>query len=242
MADAEAKIVLFLDATDDDRARAAAILFDVAAVRAGLAWRGASRGLAVDVRVKRKDPMIPATVRELQTRGLRDADYTRGPLAITAADLAAATIVIAFDPADLVKSMHERFPTMLNKVEGWSVSSGPGAVLLIDRLVADLIARLAGGDVRPRPFVPPPPAAVKKSGVAVKVGRETAGRRGKGVTTIWDLPLKEAELLELAAQLKQKCGSGGTVKDGRIEIQGDHRDRLVEELGKLGYTVKRSGG
>ena len=105
MADAEAKIVLFLDAADDDRGRAAAILFDAAVLRARIAWRGDARGLTVDVRVKRKDPMNPATVRELQTRGLRDADYTRGPLAVTAADLAAATIVIAFDAADSVKSM-----------------------------------------------------------------------------------------------------------------------------------------
>jgi predicted translation initiation factor SUI1 len=76
----------------------------------------------------------------------------------------------------------------------------------------------------------------------VKVGRETAGRKGKGVTTIWDLPLDEAGMKELATLLKQKCGTGGTVKDGRIEIQGDHRDRITAELEKLGYQVKRSGG
>ena len=76
----------------------------------------------------------------------------------------------------------------------------------------------------------------------MKVGRETAGRRGKGVTTLSDLNLPEAGLLELAATLKAKCGTGGTVKDGRIEIQGDHRDRIVAELEKLVYKAKRAGG
>src|ERR1700686_4049026 len=68
----------------------------------------------------------------------------------------------------------------------------------------------------------------------VRVGRETKGRRGKGVTTVSDVPLDETGLLELAASLKQKCGTGGTVKDGRIEIQGDQRDRLARELESMG--------
>lgn len=76
----------------------------------------------------------------------------------------------------------------------------------------------------------------------VRVGRETKGRRGKGVTTITDLPLNENGLVELAAKLKQWLGTGGTIKDGRIEIQGDHRDRIVAELEGMGYRVKRAGG
>jgi predicted translation initiation factor SUI1 len=68
------------------------------------------------------------------------------------------------------------------------------------------------------------------------------GRRGKGVTTVSDLPLDEAGLLELAATLKQWCGTGGTVREGRIEIQGDQRDRLAAVLESLGYRVKRVGG
>ena len=81
-----------------------------------------------------------------------------------------------------------------------------------------------------------------KKPVTAKVGRETAGRRGKGVTTVFDLPLGESGLRELAGTLKQRCGTGGTVKDGRIEIQGDQRERIVAELEKLGYRVKRVGG
>jgi translation initiation factor 1 len=76
----------------------------------------------------------------------------------------------------------------------------------------------------------------------VRVGREVAGRAGKGVSVISGLPLAGPELEELATRLKKLCGAGGAVKDGAIEIQGDHRDRLVGELRKLGYDAKRSGG
>lgn len=76
----------------------------------------------------------------------------------------------------------------------------------------------------------------------VKVGRETKGRKGKGVTTISGLPLDSAAIEALAKDLKKRCGSGGTIKDGVIEIQGDHRDLLLEELTKRGWQAKRSGG
>jgi len=74
----------------------------------------------------------------------------------------------------------------------------------------------------------------------VRVGRETKGRKGKGVTVITGLPLDDEGLRRLARELKQRCGTGGTVKNGVIEIQGDHRDMLVEELAKRGYKPKRS--
>jgi translation initiation factor 1 len=80
-----------------------------------------------------------------------------------------------------------------------------------------------------------------KDGV-VRVGRQTQGRAGKGVTVITGVPLAGADLERLARELKQGCGSGGTVRDGVVEIQGDHRDTLVAVLTKRGYTVKRSGG
>ena len=83
---------------------------------------------------------------------------------------------------------------------------------------------------------------VPSNSTVVRVGRETKGRGGKGVTIISDLPLDENGLMELAAKLKQRLGTGGTVKDGRIEIQGDHRDRIVAELEGMDYKVKRVGG
>ncbi len=74
----------------------------------------------------------------------------------------------------------------------------------------------------------------------VRVSRETKGRKGKGVTVVTGADPKD--LAVLGRRLKQVCGSGGTVKDGRIEIQGDHRERVLQELEKQGIRAKRSGG
>lgn len=76
----------------------------------------------------------------------------------------------------------------------------------------------------------------------VRISRQTKGRKGSGVTLITGVPSGEAGLKQLAKDLKKKCGSGGTVKDGGIEIQGDHRQTLLEALQKAGYKVKLSGG
>ncbi len=69
-----------------------------------------------------------------------------------------------------------------------------------------------------------------------------AGRGGKAVSVITGLPLPAPALEELATRLKRLCGAGGAVREGAIEIQGDHRDRLVAELIRLGYEARRSGG
>lgn len=85
------------------------------------------------------------------------------------------------------------------------------------------------------------PAAPKGDGI-VRVGRETKGRKGAGVTVITGVPTHLDGLKQLAKELKRKCGTGGTIKGQTIEIQGDHRDLLVGELEKKGYTVKKAGG
>lgn len=76
----------------------------------------------------------------------------------------------------------------------------------------------------------------------VRIQRETKGRKGKGVTLISGVLLAPAELKKLAKELKQKCGVGGAVKDGIIEIQGDVRDQLFEEMKQRGFSVKKAGG
>ncbi len=76
----------------------------------------------------------------------------------------------------------------------------------------------------------------------VRIQRQTKSRGGKTVTVITGLPLADAELKQLGKRLKQMCGSGGTVNEGNIEIQGDHRPSLKSELERLGYTVKLTGG
>ena len=84
------------------------------------------------------------------------------------------------------------------------------------------------------------PGAAKQG--SVRVGREVKGRAGKGVTVVTGLPLGAAEIDALATQLKKRCGSGGTVRDGVIEIQGDHRDVVVAFLVMQGLPARKSGG
>ena len=88
-------------------------------------------------------------------------------------------------------------------------------------------------DKKPPPF--------PKDGV-VRIRREIKGRGGKTVTSVFGLPLDDNKLQELSYKLKQRCGAGGTVKDGVIIIQGDHRDALLDEIKKQGYNVKLAGG
>ena len=102
----------------------------------------------------------------------------------------------------------------------------------------DIVYSTDAGRIRPEKKVKPAPQG---DGI-VRVGRETKGRKGKGMTVITGVPLHPEGLRDLTRKLKQKCGTGGTLKGGKIEIQGDHRDLLIAELQALGYTVKRSGG
>lgn len=90
--------------------------------------------------------------------------------------------------------------------------------------------------IDPLPNLPP------KGDGFIRIRRETAGRNGKGVTTLTGFELPATELQTLSKQLKQLCGTGGTVKDWTIEIQGDQREKLKAELEKRGFKVKLAGG
>ncbi len=76
----------------------------------------------------------------------------------------------------------------------------------------------------------------------VRVLRETKGRGGKAVTVVRGVPVDAAGLLKLGQELKAACGSGGTVKDGTIEVQGDHVEKVMALLQQRNFTVKRAGG
>jgi len=99
-----------------------------------------------------------------------------------------------------------------------------------------------GSSLPPKKSKKPENQPKPKSDGVVRVGRETKGRKGTGVTVITGIPTHPDGLKQIAKSLKQKCGTGGTVKNGVIEIQGDHRDLLVEELSARGYIVKKAGG
>jgi translation initiation factor 1 len=105
--------------------------------------------------------------------------------------------------------------------------------------MSDLVWSSDGGDRRRRRR---PEPATPVGGGRVKVRREVAGRRGKAVTTISGVPLDDAGLRELAGRLKKRCGVGGSAKGGVIELQGDHRDVVVEVLRGEGYDVVLAGG
>lgn len=85
-------------------------------------------------------------------------------------------------------------------------------------------------------------AAARQGDGVVRVSRETKGRGGKAVTVVRGVDLDAAGLAALGKRLRTACGAGGTVKDGVLEVQGDHADRVVELLTQSGWTVKRAGG
>jgi translation initiation factor 1 len=100
----------------------------------------------------------------------------------------------------------------------------------------------------PTPGRKPKPAAKAATAPAlpddgvVRIFREKGGRGGKTVTVVRGLPERGAALEARAGELKRLCGAGGTIRDGAIEVQGDHRDKVAERLRGLGYTVKLAGG
>ncbi|MBV9123845.1 MAG: hypothetical protein JO112_10850 [Planctomycetes bacterium] len=254
------KGVLFLCKGHHSRSRFAEILFNSVAAKLSLPWKASSRGLALERDVTNAGSLAVAAVQAVGVPAA--ADCARPPVLVTDEDLERADWIVALSDEEHLTLLRERFPAYADKAEYWQIADAPEALPRIEREVMDLVARLmAGGrrrearppeakaeDVCPTCRQPagyctcPTRAEPIKGKGTVRVGRETKGRRGKGVTTISDLPLGEAEILALAARLKERCGTGGTVKDGRIEIQGDQRDRVAAELEKLGFRVKRSGG
>ena len=88
----------------------------------------------------------------------------------------------------------------------------------------------------------PSPGGTHPDDGIIRIGRDTKGRKGKGVTTVYGLAGDAGELKAMAARLKRCCGSGGSVKEGVILVQGDHRSALQAELIRQGYRVKLVGG
>ncbi len=241
------KTVLFLCTGNYYRSRFAEVLFNSVAGKMGLPWRASSRGLALERGTHNVGPMAPSAIRTLEALGVcAGDDCARQPAQVTTDDLERADRIVALKRDEHLPLLQERFPAWAEKVEFWQVDDAPEVLGLIEQEIMGLLARILGGGSRPEAIGPTAaaevPAEQAKKLLTAKVGRETAGRRGKGVTTVFDLPLDASGLQELAGTLKQRCGTGGTVKGGRIEIQGDQRERIVAELQKLGYKVKRVGG
>ncbi|WP_320669740.1 translation initiation factor [Patulibacter defluvii] len=107
---------------------------------------------------------------------------------------------------------------------------------------SNLVWSSDGGDQRRRDRSSARPAPAPAAGGRAKVRRETAGRRGKTVTTVSGLPLDDDGVRALAGRLKKRCGVGGSAKDGVIELQGDHRDTVMEVLAAEGIDAVLAGG
>ena len=200
------KTVLFLCTGNYHRSRFAEVLFNSVAGKMGLHWQASSRGLALERGINNVGPMAVSAVKSLEALGVRStAAVTRFPAQVTTDDLEAADRIVALKQAEHLPLLQERFPVWAEKVEFWHVDDAP-VLALIEQEVMGLVARILGGGNRadmPVPDTSQPATEPPKKPMTVRVGRETKGRRGKGVTTVSDVPLDEAGLLELAGRLKQ---------------------------------------
>jgi protein-tyrosine phosphatase len=144
------RTVLFLCTGNYYRSRHAEVLFDHHAKAAGLPWRAASRGLAIEFGVNNVGPMSKATAARLAALGIPHEPYVRLPLSLTEADLAAAHLVVALKEAEHRPLMTERFPGWVERVEYWAVhdldaATPEQALPEIEDRVRALVARLAAG-------------------------------------------------------------------------------------------------
>ena len=239
MAKRKHKTVLFLCTGNYYRSRFAEILFNSVAGKMGLPWQASSRGLALERGVNNVGPMAVEAITALEALGVHADDaVTRLPTQVTTNDLEGADRVVALKQAEHLPLLQERFPAWVEKVEFWHVDDAPEVLGLIEQEVMGLVARILGGGSARRASrlkqLPERPAAKEpaKKPVTLKVGRETAGRRGKGVTTVFDLPLDDDSVQELAATTQAAVrhrghGQGRADRDSGRPA-GAHRRRVGE--------------
>lgn len=98
------------------------------------------------------------------------------------------------------------------------------------------------GDLRKEESNPRKSISLPPHQQTIYLHRDSKGRGGSSVTLLKNLVLSQEDMKKLAKRLKQVCGSGGTIKENIIEIQGEHREKMAEELKKMGYKVKIAGG
>jgi len=219
-----------------------------------------------------ESPPLAKIAREIFESAARDSNFGCHAESIECAEIspshsnalqAASSIIIIGDSAHLNKpQLNECLKQLSNKVEFWTVP----AVLdeatarsyieaqskqAIVRLILKSGKRPASAAISNCPNCRYPlarctcPKAVPephRKAEFVKVSLDRKGRGGKTVTVISGFSLNEQELIDLGTKLKKRCGSGGTTKDGVIEIQGDHRDHMLKDLAEMGYKCKRVGG
>ena len=173
--------------------------------------------------------------------------------AAIAAELVKADLVVCLEWGSETSSLEKICPTYKGAKDSWSVSApsvetAPEILKQLAGNISSLMVRLIlqGGKRKPLASDVPSKGGDENSKEhlksAVRVSLDKKGRKGKKVTVISGLRLSDQALEELGTKLKQRCGTGGTVKDSCIEIQGDQRDKVMNELSNLGYKPKKSGG
>lgn len=180
-----------------------------------------------------------------------DVFWTSSSLIVSAEnaglEIPSSDLLVVLQRSDASNLLKKYAPDWTGKSEIWNIPEGDNAHTLIAKSIGNLLIKLIlqGGKRAPlAPVIPqkqsPPNSAGGKGNV--RVMRESKGRKGKTVTVISGLGMDDGQLLDLAANLKQLCGTGGTVKDGKIEIQGDQCDRVLAALLEKGFKAKRAGG
>lgn len=224
----KSKLLLFLSAASEEDGSIASSLFESDAKKMDVMWTSHSKVLSA-------------------ANG-NVADNTA-----SMADLQKSDLVILLQRAGSKAELKSLFSSWTGKHEVWEIPDQSDVHSAISQSIGSLLVRLIlqGGKRKPSPgqsganqnsAVPRKQSASPSPREAVRVSRESKGRRGKTVTIISGLTLDEAKLQELSTRLKQICGTGGTVKDGKIEIQGDQCDRILAELQNRGFKAKRAGG
>lgn len=237
------KLLLFLSPASCEHACVANSVFKDEALKMDLIWTSNSKLLASSLNEN-------SVCSEATLEDLKSADFV---------------ILLANSSSNASSALKSMFPAWTGKTETWDLSSG-NVQDIVAQNVGKLLVRLIlqGGkrqspatqSVSSNPNLHTPgggtgggskgannaEAKISSSKDSVRVSRESKGRGGKTVTIVSGLALDDANLQELSKRLKQVCGTGGTVKDGKIEIQGDQCDRVLAELQNKGYKAKRSGG
>lgn len=244
--------ILFL--SDQPTGRIAQLVFDAEARKMEVYWIASAFCVDGDAAISNFascDSHAESYADSLANVGIENSDwFNAAPPAVTVEDLQKANLVVLLqsgsdNSADVSTNA---FTTHKGEKEIWTIADSQNSVDLLLQNVKSLLVRLIlkGGKRAPVALPPTPANTPEKnrtgSQKSVRVRLESKGRAGKKVTVVFGLEMDDKDLDILATALKQTCGTGGTVKDGTIEIQGDQCERVLAELKRRGMQAKRSGG
>lgn len=241
--------ILFV--SDQFDSRLAQLIFDTEARKMEVYWIASAGCLNSDGLSKSNSTDLDGFSESLVKLGVENLDGLReSPPSVTIEDLQKAKLTVLIQKsgcADLEQAFATLFPSVKNEMEVWKVSLNDEVDQLLQDVKSLLIRLILKGGKRapvPAPVMSSKPDSKLpvRAGNAVRVRLESKGRGGKKVTVVYGLEIERSELETLATALKQTCGTGGTVKDETIEIQGDQCERVLTELKRRGIQAKRSGG